>query len=305
MRTSGSEGIVGVVGARSPVGDSLLHALNRDGWRVTAFSRQHVGDGNTSGNVTWRVLPPPVCAEAAPPLTMVDPAISSWVFLSPIWVLPDCLRMLEAHGVRRLVALSSTSRFTKIGSSDSNERTLARRLTAAEEQLSDWAVRRNVACTILRPTLIYGSGHDKNIAEMAAFIRRFGFFPVLGAACGLRQPVHVDDVAAACVAALAAPAAVVRAYNISGGEVLSYRDMASRVFKALDRTERLVSVPLIAIRAGVALAQLLPRFRHWSPSMAERMNRDMVFDHSDAERDLYFRPRSFRLSAKDVGVTDL
>ncbi|WP_210234869.1 NAD(P)-dependent oxidoreductase [Methylocystis sp. B8] len=282
-----------------------MNALNADGWQVTAFSRQHVGYGNNNGNVTWRVLPTPVCADAPLPLTMIDTAITSWIFLSPIWVLPDRLRMLEAHGVRRIVALSSTSRFTKIGSSDSNERILAKRLAAAEETVSDWAVRRNVACTILRPTLIYGSGRDRNIAEMAAFIRRFGFFPVLGSACGLRQPVHVEDVAAACVAALAAPAAVVRAYNISGGEVLSYRDMASRVFKALDRTERLVSVPLTAVRAGVALAQLLPRFRHWSPSMAERMNQDMVFDHSDAERDLYFRPRPFRVSAQDVGATDL
>jgi nucleoside-diphosphate-sugar epimerase len=220
-------------------------------------------------------------------------------------VVPDCLPLLDAHGARCLVALSSTSRFTKIGSSYSNERTLARRLAAAEEQVSAWAVRRNVACTILRPTLIYGSGRDRNIAEIAAFIRRFGFFPVLGSACGLRQPVHVEDVAAACAAALAAPAAVVRAYNISGSEVLPYREMVSRVFKALDRTERLVPVPLTAIRAGVALTQLLPRFRHWSPSMAERMNLDMVFDHSDAERDLRFRPRPFHLSARDVGGTDL
>jgi hypothetical protein len=34
--------------------------------------------------------------------------------------------------------------------------------------------------------------------------------------------------------------------------------------------------------------------------MAERMNRDLVFDHSEATRDFGFTPRPFVLSAEDV-----
>jgi len=34
--------------------------------------------------------------------------------------------------------------------------------------------------------------------------------------------------------------------------------------------------------------------------MAERMNRDLVFDHAEAARDLGFKPRAFMLSAEDV-----
>ncbi len=101
------------------------------------------------------------------------------------------------------------------------------------------------AWVILRPTLIYGFGRDKNIAEMARFIRRFGFCPVLGKAAGLRQPIHAEDVAAACLAALQTPCAANRAYNISGGATLTYRDMVARVFSALDRRPRLLSVELV------------------------------------------------------------
>ncbi|MDI6746185.1 MAG: hypothetical protein QMD17_03475 [Rhodocyclaceae bacterium] len=85
----------------------------------------------------------------------------------------------------------------------------------------------------LPPTLIYGLGRDKNIAEMARFIRRFGFFPVLGKATGLRQPIHTADVAGACLGALRAPDAANRDYNISGGETFAYRDMVARVFVAV------------------------------------------------------------------------
>jgi nucleoside-diphosphate-sugar epimerase len=163
-----------------------------------------------------------------------------------------------------------------------------------------WAANHGVEWVILRPTLIYGLGRDKNITEIARFIQRFGFFPLFGKADGLRQPVHAKDVAAACVAALRAPAAANRAYNLSGGETLAYRDMVVRVFAALGRTPRLLPVPLSAFRLAVALLRWLPRYRHWSAAMAERMNRDLVFDHAEAARDLAFKPKTFLLSEQDV-----
>jgi uncharacterized protein YbjT (DUF2867 family) len=76
--------------------------------------------------------------------------------------------------------------------------------------------------------------------------------------------------------------------------------MVARVFAALGRPARLVTVPLWAFRLAVAMLRCLPRYRHWSAAMAERMNRDLVFDHTDAARDLGFKPRGFALTAEDV-----
>jgi len=59
-------------------------------------------------------------------------------------------------------------------------------------------------------------------------------------------------------------------------------------------------VPLFAFRFAVAILRLVPRYRNWSSAMAERMNRDLVFDHSEATRDFGFAPRAFVLSAEDV-----
>ena len=96
--------------------------------------------------------------------------------------------MLERYGACRVVALSSTSRFTKDDSSDPEEQAIALRLADAEARVQAWAASHGVEWVILRPTLIYGLGRDKNIAEIARFIRRFGFFPLFGKAKGLRQP---------------------------------------------------------------------------------------------------------------------
>jgi nucleoside-diphosphate-sugar epimerase len=215
-------------------------------------------------------------------------------------VLPDYFSLIEASGARRVVVLSSTSRFTKVGSADKAEVAIAAKLADAEARVRAWAEARGIEWVILRPTLIYGLGRDKNISEMARFIRRFGFFPLLGQAQGQRQPIHAVDVAAACVAALQAPGTANRAYNISGGETLAYREMVARVFAALGRPTRLLTVPLWAFRLAVSVLRCLPRYRQWSAAMAERMNRDLVFDHTEAVRDLGFKPRGFVLMAEDL-----
>jgi hypothetical protein len=96
------------------------------------------------------------------------------------------------------------------------------------------------------------------------------------------------------------PCATNRAYNISGGETLTYRDMVGRVFLALGRRPRLLTVPLWIFRLAVSALRCLPRYRQWSAAMAERMNQDLVFDHSDAARDLNLAPRRFALSPDDL-----
>ena len=287
---------VGVLGASSLVGRYVLPLLRAAGWQVVAYTRQVAQQAETG--IGWQALPPN--PSPLPPPQRGEGVMHYWICVAPIWVLPDYFSLIEASGARRVVALSSTSRFTKVGSGDAAENAIAAKLIESEARAQAWAADRGIEWVVLRPTLIYGHGRDKNISEMARFIRRFGFFPLLGRAQGLRQPIHAEDVAAACVAALQAPDAANRAYNLSGGETLTYRDMVARVFAALGRPARLVTVPLWAFRLAVTMLRRLPRYRQWSAAMAERMNRDLVFDHTDAVRDLGFKPRGFALTAEDV-----
>jgi nucleoside-diphosphate-sugar epimerase len=166
--------------------------------------------------------------------------------------------------------------------------------------LAIWAQSHEVTWTVLRPTLIYGLGRDKNVSQIAHLIRRFGFFPLLGEARGLRQPIHLQDLATACIAALQRPAAQNRAFNISGAEILSYREMVSRIFVAMGKQPRFVRAPMWLFRMTVIVMRTLPPFRKWSLAMVERMNRDMVFDHSEAEKELAFTPRGFSLKHEDL-----
>ncbi len=284
---------VGVIGASSMIGKALLPKLVGFGCPVHAFSRNvHAGELG----VSWHQLPSTREAVRHSEL----PRIKAWICLAPIDVLIEQLDMIEACGARRVVALSSTSRFTKGDSSDTDEQALVSHLIASEERLAAWAESRDIQWVVLRPTLVYGFGLDRNISEIARFIRRFGFFPVFGDAHGMRQPVHAVDVADACFASLVHAEAKNRAYNISGAERLTYREMIARLFVALGRKPRLVEVPLWVFALAVSGLKILPRFRKWSPAMAERMNQDMVFGYEEAARDLGFNPQPFVLDKKDL-----
>jgi nucleoside-diphosphate-sugar epimerase len=259
--------------------------------RVTAFSRQP--PPHADEKVQW------LESGNTDSIENVDET-PCWICATPIWVLPDYFSLLEASGAKRVVALSSTSRFTKTDSTDPAEQAMAGRLVENEQRLQTWAETRNIEWVILRPTLIYGLGLDKNVSEIANFIKRWRFFPILGKGSGLRQPVHVEDVAQACLAAATVPIAGNRDYEVSGPEKITYREMVARVFDALGRKTRILVLPHWCFRIVLVVLKRIPRFSHWSIGMAERMDRDMVFDHNKARSELQFAPRAFQLDLKDL-----
>ena len=215
------------------------------------------------------------------------------IHTTAIWLLPPWLAQFHARGVRRLIAFSSTSRFTKSASSSAYELQVVNQLIAAEEQVASECNRLGIAWTILRPTLIYGSGGDRNVSDIARFIRRFGFFPMFGAGSGRRQPVHAADLAGACIKCVAEPATYNKSYNLSGGETLTYIDMVRRIFMAIDRTPVVIRMPLVIFVLAVSVARLHSRFAHLTPEMAQRMQSDLVFDTGQARHDFGYQPRNF------------
>lgn len=213
------------------------------------------------------------------------------ISLANIWLLPSALPDLYEAGVRRLVAVSSTSRYTKVRSAEASEREIVQRLIDAEDQTQAFCEARGIGWTILRPTIIYAEGLDRSITRIASVIRRFGFFPLSGRAEGKRQPVHADDLAAGVMAAAASSHTVNRAYNVPGGETISYREMCIRIFKGMGLRPRIVSLPPPLWRLGFAVgARFVPGA---TSAMGSRMDDDMTFDSAPAARDFDWNPRGF------------
>ena len=272
-----------VFGASGQIGLPLLDRLGDAGWRVHAVSRQARSD--TPGRHWLQgdfahvpVLPRDVDAIfSCGPLDLFARWYATANVVSP-----------------RVVAFGSTSATSKHASEDEHERDVARRLLGAEAAVFEASEQRGAGATMLRPTLVYGAGRDATLTRIAAMARRWGRFVLPRRADGLRQPVHVQDLADAAFAANASPVAQGRSYDLPGGETLAYRDMVRRVLACLDPPLPLLELPMPLFRAAVAAAQARGVARELTPAAVARMREDLAFDAGPAHRDFGYAPRRFR-----------
>jgi nucleoside-diphosphate-sugar epimerase len=135
-------------------------------------------------------------------------------------------------------------------------------------------------------------GRDATVSRVAALARRWPVLPLPLGAPGLRQPVHALDLAAAARAALAADPRDAGAFDLPGGETVTFGNMLRRSVRAAAPACRPVPVPW---RAVAALAALRPGLR----GLGSRLADALVFDASAAQRSLGWAPRGFDPGAAD------
>jgi nucleoside-diphosphate-sugar epimerase len=263
-----------VIGASGAVGGFLLARLRAAGHDVLALSR--TGRAPLDG-VQW--------LRGGLDDAFVAPAAESVICVGPLDQFVAWLERAQTPALRRVVALSSMSADSKRESLDPAERELAQRLASSEQRLTWHCDAGGIAWTVLRPTLIYGAGVDRSLSPIARWARRTRLFPTLAQASGLRQPVHADDVAAACVAALTGEASG-RILPLGGGERLSYAAM-------LDRVRAGLGCATVPLPLRINLLRFVTRITGRGGGMVQRLTRDLVADNAAAQSLLGWSPRTF------------
>jgi nucleoside-diphosphate-sugar epimerase len=212
----------------------------------------------------------------------------------------DCLRYYP--GLKTAVVFSSSSVWTKAASPLKAESGHMADIAAAEKALLRLCSERGVDLLLLRPTLIWGCGLDRNISLLARFGRRFGFIPVSGDAQGLRQPVHADDLARLAVRALGSEPPLAMQSAVCGGSTLTYRAMVRLIAEACPGPVRLLTLPRGLLSSLVSLPALLPAYRGINAEMVNRQSQDMTFDDSLLRDALNAQARSFEPSPADFEI---
>lgn len=273
-----------VLGASGQIGRFLVPRLLSAGWSVLAVSRRP--PLSRQGGVRW------VQGDLFAGMPEL-PAVEAIFSLGPLDGFARWLARVSLPQAPRIVAMSSMSAVSKRHSADPAEQSLARSLLEAEAALETAARCLGAAWTILRCTLIYGAGMDRNLTPLAQLAAKCRIFPKLAFATGLRQPVHAADLADACLAAVANSQAEQQVLELGGGERLAFSDMLERVIESLP--VRILRIPLNEpmARLGLKLVRAVRPKGTPGPAFLDRLRTDLIVDDAPARRILAWSPRGF------------
>ena len=276
--------MITITGINGVVGRPLYEVLKQNNVPLVAVSRakNHLDDF-----VNWDL------SEPIPSRTLSLVANSEWfIHCAPIWLLSEHMDQLVRHSINNFIVFSSSSVIGKSESEESSDKALVSLLSEAEQKIRSIATENNINLVILRPSMIYGYGRDQNIMRLAQFINRFGFVMLAGNANGRRQPIHSADLVKLCLVIMDSKSTGIHAFQVAGLEVFTYRQMVERVFLALNRRVRIISIPVSFYRLLLRTAALVSDFEY-TPSMANRMEQDLVYDNAPVQKQYGFQPGLF------------
>ena len=144
-------------------------------------------------------------------------------------------RIAAEEGVARMVQISA------IGADKDADSDYARTKALGEEAVLEFMPE----AVILRPSIVFGP-EDDFFNRFAGMSRVGPVLPVVGADTHF-QPVFVDDVAAAAVAALD-DSTVRGVYELGGPDVATFRELMQRMLDVVQRNRIVLNIPFFAAR---------------------------------------------------------
>lgn len=294
VRREGLEPVL-LVGATGQVGLSILRRLLHARMKVIATFHDTVMD-YAHPDLTWIYGN----MEGAT-LDLRGMPAATVIYTPGIWTLPPHLKRLKRSGVKRLICFSSTSIIAKATSGNAYEKELVSKFSEAEQEVTDICKELGIEFTILRPTMIYGIGLDRNVSSIVRFLKTFRVFPIVPPGEGQRQPVHVDDLARAVLLMLDIERTYGKRYNLGGAERLTYKALVERLCETIRMPARFIPMPFLP-KALDTLSQIL-RKPDLNGEIAKRMNQHLVFGFEEATADFGYTPRPFLTAGKaDLGL---
>lgn len=285
-----------VLGASSQLGECLIPHLLDAKYIVHAVSRKADVKTPAQQSIQWHTMD----LQATNDWPVV---VSLVIHLAPLYFLPTLLK--QAASPLRVIAISSTSIRTKQNSPSIAERLMAQRLLKAEEELHQLCLAAGHHLTILRPTMLYGLERDATIGRMQKFVRRWGVLPIPAMRTGLRQPVHVDDIAQAVVQVIGVKSTFNKVYELGGRDRLDVHTLAKRIFTDNQKAIRLLYIPTWVISIALQVMRRLRPELDWSPALLKRAALDQVVNNQPAVDDFQYSPRQFSGAFNTSGLNKL
>jgi len=163
----------------------------------------------------------------------------------------------------------------------------------AEQALIELASQSNMTWTILRPTLVYGSGNPGNMERLIKLINR-GIPLPFGLVNNRRSLLYVGNLVNAIATCLTHPNAKNQTFLVSDGQDLSTPELIRKIAYHLERPCHLLPVPpsllKLAGHLGDTIEQFTQRPLPLNRSTIDRLLGSLVVDSSHIRNTLNWEP---------------
>lgn len=147
---------------------------------------------------------------------------------------------------------------------------------------------------MLHPTMIYGGFQENNLRRLIKLLRKTRVLPLPGGGRHLVQPVHVDDVADAIVAATLREWPGANVIPIAGPEAMQWHEMARTCARAMGQNVTIVPIPLSPV---ITVLELMRRTKiplPLDPNILHRFRESTSLSIDEMRSVLGVNPRAFQ-----------
>lgn len=272
-----------VVGATGDVGRRVVARLCDIGHAVVATSRSVARADLIDRRAETAITSINDAATLAPLLASADRVInighaSTVERLIPL-VPPTC---------QRLITVGSTRRYSAVPDRGTED------VRTGESVF----LNSGLPGCMLHPAMIYGGDGEQNITRILALVARWPrwlplLWPVPGSGDSLMQPVYIDDVASAIVAAVTAETPIARTIVVAGPEPITLADMLRQSAAVYGRRLFIVPVPVNLLIGAVRFWGIFSKKSFFSIAELQRTREDKSYDIDPLRSQLGIEPRSF------------
>ena len=202
--------------------------------------------------------------------------------LAHIRFVPTIVECLD-EAIEHIVLVSSLRRFSRVSSTSLDD------VVRGEE----CALQAGIPFTILRPSMIYGPGDDRNISHLATYLQRYKWIPVFGSGRHLQQPVYVEDVVGGILTALERPQTIGKSYALAGPEALTHNQLIDLVGEVVGVRPVKMHIPVGLALAGFWCLKKVGMQVGIDADQIRRLQEDKSFSIAEAQADLDFAPVKF------------
>lgn len=189
--------------------------------------------------------------------------------------------------VKRIILVHTTGIYSKFKSASSE-------YIEIENTIYNLLKDSEIAVTILRPTMIYGSLDDKNISSFIKMVDKLRLFPLVNGGKYELQPVNHIDLGKAYYQVLTNPEKTKnKNYNLSGGTVIYLKDILKNISKFLGKKTVFFSVPFW-------FAYFIAKVLYWLTlkkidfrERVQRLVEPRAYEHNAAIDDFGYSPINF------------